>query len=318
MRSIDSLSSFSVPSSNPALSRRRFLQASTAYAAFAALSGCTHQPAKQEGTQDVDRLAGLLAKEREHPFYADPGTWLHENPERLRAAFDVSGASVERVQEYCIDEGIVIPSVAGVRVRRTPGSNILVAEDEHLANIAEYIRRVAEEEHHGIAYEAFAHEGCGACKVYAKEEDLTGHADTHGIDEIEDRVEKLRKLGVNARYAGSVPMKQMQRPSDRHPAAAALIDCTAGRLHDHRRAGLPDSFVVSAHDVIEIKKAAEIILMIAASDGGYGKALDKFDVVVFHDKSHADLTDATYDALREIQNHVPLALRITDVDAPVA
>lgn len=278
------------PSEGRFSSRRAFLQYGTAAAAYALISGCSrttepHIPTPEEHSS-------WLQKERSHAFYGDPRAWLKQNARAFPNAFDVSGKSVQEIDEYCIDEGIVVPAAPGIRIRRTPGSNILTAEDEHLANIKEHLILTAQEEHHAVPYIAHSHESCGACKVYIQQENLGGHPDDHGKEEIIDRVNKLKALGVDARYGRHVPLKELKRPADRHPASMAIIDGTAGRLHDHRRAGFPDSYVISSHDELEIKNGIEIVLAIANGAHGYGTVLDRFTFVAFRDKQHPEIADA--------------------------
>jgi hypothetical protein len=303
------------PIANNGVGRRDFLRASVAIAAAALLSkGCTayKKPRSAEGEEQARSLVAELS----HPFHQNARGWLARNQHMLPKIFDVSGAPVREIHEYCVDDGLVVPSQPGVRIRRTAGSNILVNEREHVQNIEEHLDLVAHEQRNTVCYCAFSHEKCGACAAFAKIKGKTdGHPDELGIEEIKNRVSLIQKEGFAARYAGHINFGQMRRPKSYHPAAMAIVDGTAGRLQNHHPAGLPYSYVVSTHDQGDLKVTAPLCAQLAGHiTAGYGEDLKEFTYLVFEDPKLGGIARTIRTTLNNLDG-IPAGMRLKVITA---
>ncbi|MFH0861873.1 MAG: hypothetical protein V1875_02480 [Candidatus Altiarchaeota archaeon] len=158
----------------------------------------------------------------------------------------------------CIDEG----TPGGIRLA---GQGILLGLDKTVD-----VLRDAEVE--GVT----AHQGCGACGIYAKNAGLECNiTDKYGVEWSKKLAEAL-----DVHYKGLILGKNMLRPKGRHIARITYYD-GSGRFDCAKSRGLPPGFVISRRYLEKhyeyARQEIEISISIAMGPHGFGEMLTKED-----------------------------------------
>lgn len=193
----------------------------------------------------------------------------------LKKAFMPENASVS-----CMDEGTPYGMV------RFAGSGILLKERK-----AELVTRLKEIGVDGV----YSHMGCGAAKLYAKNNNLDlDKADTYGREWAESLAEEL-KVSYKG-HIGAPLALPMKRPAEFHIARVIYYDGT-GVFNPDKAQELPAGFVVSRRYHLEVNDALDeikIAISIATGDHGFGNLIDKahpIRLVVISDSENSGFSE---------------------------
>ena len=152
----------------------------------------------------------------------------------------------------CIDEG-------------TPGGMHLAGSGVLYDNAAKDLK--------GKISGVYSHEGCGAVKLYAEQQNIT-NKDIETL--AQDRARQIaNKVGVP--YLGHISFGEMRRPAQLHTARVIYYDGT-GKLDPTHIAALPLGFVISRaliSDLLYAKTELEVAVSIATGEHGFGRLFAK-------------------------------------------
>ncbi|TSC79927.1 MAG: hypothetical protein G01um101425_404 [Candidatus Peregrinibacteria bacterium Gr01-1014_25] len=298
------------PSSGPqksiaSLDRRQFgghvLRACAAFAGTYGLllPGCKRpheQGAHSTHELTEDEKLAQLQLQQQHPFHRNATQWLRKEGGGIVQGCDTSAAPVTIVEEVCVEDRFKkLRSMPGLRYRRTPGAGILSPREKDYRFVKQTLALHGADRTHPVTFIADSHKECGAALKFAKDHGLDpGDADAIAQRELQERVKELHDSGVDARYGEHLSVDGF------HAGIMAIVDGTYGRLHDYRKTGLPQSYVVSTPDDEELADGLGICMDVARSHHAYGDLLEAFTILAIQDPKNRDATKQVMNVVERV------------------